>query len=81
MRHDIDYLMSENVFDAWVADAKAIHRSDNDLPGLLTKVGLLTRSFIWPDYFYGGDVKVGQSLIDFIDKDEYWQQQKAKYGY
>jgi len=78
--HDVDYGIAENAVDAWKADYKAIKNADNDLSGIVTKVGLTARSLVLPSKFYGSDQRNNFLLAkSYLKKDQYWKQIARSY--
>jgi len=73
LKHDIDYMLAINPHEALYADYQAIRQADNDLPGIATKIGLLTRSILFPNSFYGGNVQQGKQLKNIVKTDPYWK--------
>lgn len=79
LKHDVDYMLADNVYDAWSADYRAIAQADNDLPGLATKLGLIGRSLIMPFSFYGGNQQQGKFLKNLVKTEPYWQRTFSKH--
>lgn len=80
MLHDLDYMEAQSPVDALFADYRAIVNSDYDLPGIATKIGLLTRSIVAPNSFYGGDASQARLAKELLKTDPFWIVQTKLYA-
>jgi len=65
------------------SDWQAIKQSSWDLPGIVTKLGLISRMIIGVDFSktdLENPTKIGKLLQHYVMNEPFWQKQMYKYG-